>query len=297
MIGLPLARRASRLLPLARDEATLFLPWILALMVYVAATGGIALLVLQSTLHAAEGSLTATLTVQLPADASTLRLETIMAVLRRTKGVTSAHLFEPAETRRLLEPWFGPNVPLDELPVPRLIDVQIDPAAEPDLATLRRQLASVVPEARLDDHRALFGAIRSTGMWIDVVVAAAIVAALALIAAATMFAVRAVLRIEESEVEVVHLLGAPDVDLAGQLALRYLWLGLIGGAGGAAAALLTVAALTGSGAVLQLPAPSGASGIADWRFWAIAVGAAAVAGAIAMASARIAVLRWLARLP
>lgn len=296
MIGFPLAWGPARLLPLTRDEATLFLPWLLGLMVYVATLAGIALLVLHGALHTAERSLTTSLTVQLPADASTLRLETIMAVLRRTKGVTSTHLFEPAETKRLLEPWFGPNVPLEELPVPRLIDVQVGPGADLDLATLRRQIASVMPEARLDDHRALFGAMRSAAIWIDIVMAITIAVALALIAVATMFAVRAALRIEESEVEVVHLLGAPDVDLAGQLAMRYLRLGLIGGAGAAVAVLLTVAALGNSAAVLQLPAPSGTSGIADWRFWAIAVAAILVAGAIAMASARVTVLRWLARL-
>ena len=94
----------------------------------------------------------------------------------------------------------------------------------------------------------------------------------------------------------MHLLGAADADIAGQFAIRSLALGLTGGAIGAAAALLTVVALGGAGGVVQLPAPIGETGIADWRVWAVLIGGAAAAGLIAMASAQVAVLRWLARM-
>src|SRR5690349_3557026 len=103
MIGQRIARWA-RLLPPARDEAMRFLPWVVALMVYVATLSAIGLILLEGTLAAAERSLGVTLTLQVPADTSSLRLETIVAVLRRTKGVVSEHVFEPEETARLLAP-------------------------------------------------------------------------------------------------------------------------------------------------------------------------------------------------
>ena len=144
---------ARRNLPLGRDESARFLPWVVALMVYLAGLGGIGLIVLGGTLRAAQRSLGASLTLEVPADTSKARLATALATLRQTKGVVSAQVLAPAETARMLEPWLGPTVSLDELPVPRLIDLRIDPAAAPDLARLRQQLASVVPEARLDDQR------------------------------------------------------------------------------------------------------------------------------------------------
>ena len=287
---------ARRNLPLGRDESARFLPWVVALMVYLAGLGGIGLIVLGGTLRAAQRSLGASLTLEVPADTSKARLATALATLRQTKGVVSAQVLAPAETARMLEPWLGPTVSLDELPVPRLIDLRIDPAAAPDLARLRQQLASVVPEARLDDQRPWLAGVRAGARRIETIVAPAIAGALALIALSAVFAVRSALLAHRSAVELVHLLGAADADIAGQFAIRSLALGLTGGAIGAAAALLTVVALGGAGGVVQLPAPIGETGIADWRVWAVLIGGAAAAGLIAMASAQVAVLRWLARM-
>jgi len=284
-------------LPLGRDEAWRFLPWVFALMVFVAGLGGIGLIVLHGNLRAAESSLATTMTVQVPAEASTARLETVLALLRQTKGILSAQLLEPAETARLLEPWLGPKVPLDQLPVPRLIDLHIDPAGGLDLAALRHQLAAVLPDARLDDHRPWLGGIRSAAGWIQTILATAIAVALILIATSAVFAARAGLMVQQSAIEVLHLLGTPDADIARQFAIRYSQLGLLGGAIGAVIALLTILALGSAGALVQLPAPIAAEGIADWRFWGMLVGVVIIAGLIAMASAWVTVLRWLARMP
>lgn len=287
----------ARLLPPGSDRAIAFLPWVLALLVYVAALAGIGFIVLQGTLRAAERSLGTALTLQVPADASGSRLATIMAVLHRTKGIESAHLFEAAETQRLLEPWLGPAVPLDELPVPRLIDVRIDPAAPPQLATLRHEIESVLPQARLDDHRGGLDRARAAGRRVEALLAALIAAALVLIAVSAIFAVRTALLIRRTDIEVLHLLGASDAAIAGQFAARYLGLGLFGGALGAFAAILTIAVLGQGGGLVQLPATTAASGIADWRFWAVPLGAAIAAGLIAMASAQLTVRRRLVRMP
>lgn len=289
--------RAPHLLPPVRDQALGFLPWVLALMVYVAALAGVGLIVLHGTLRAAERSLGTALTLQVPADASGSRLATIMAVLRRTRGIESAHLFEAAETARLLEPWLGPAVPLDELPVPRLIDVHIDPAAPPDLATLRHEIESVLPQARLDDHRRGLHRASAAARRVEILLAAAIAAALLLIAASAIFAVRTALMIQRADIELLHLLGASDAAIAGRFAARYLGVGLLGGVVGALAAILTIAVFGRGGGVVQLPAPAAANGIADWRFWAALLAAAAAAGVIAMASAQLTVRRWLACMP
>jgi cell division transport system permease protein len=291
---------APGILPLRRDEALRFLPWLLALMVLVAVLGGIGLIALGGHLRAAARSLAMTMTLQVPAETSTARLDTVLALLRQTKGIVSAKPLEPAETARLLEPWLGPKVPLDQLPVPRLIDLRIDLAAGPDLATLRHQLSSVVPEARLDDHRSGFYDMRAAAGRIEIVLAAAIAVALGLIATSVVFSVRASLLVHRASVEVLHLLGAPDIDIARQFALRYLQLGLLGGAIGAIAALLAVLALGSAGTIPGLPAagePGAAVGIADWRVWGVLAGGLLMAGLIAVASAWVTVLRWLARMP
>lgn len=52
----------------------------------------------------------------------------------------------------LLEPWFGPDLPLDTLPIPRLIEV-IEEGEGYDADGLRARLAGEAPGgAVLDDH-------------------------------------------------------------------------------------------------------------------------------------------------
>lgn len=298
MIGYRLA--AQRRLALGTDPSGGLLALVVALLVYVAGLGGVGLLVLDDTLRASEQALAATLTLQVPAETSNARLETVLALLRQTPGIVSVRLLEPAETARLLEPWFG-SVPLDELPVPRLIDLRADPSAEPngttDLTALRRQLASVVPDSRLDDHRRWPQGMHPAMRRIEAVVAAGIAAALLLIAVSAAFATRSALIADRSVVELLHLLGAADAEIAGGLATRSLRLGVLGGAVGAVVALFTILALSDAVSIVQLPAPIAVNAAADWRVWGILTAIVPAAGLIAMASAWVAVRRRLAAMP
>jgi cell division transport system permease protein len=296
MIGyrFPGARRGLLLGP---DKGARFLPWVLALMVYVAGLGGAGLIVANDTLHDSGQALATTLTLQVPAETSKARIETVLALLRQTAGITSVHLLEPAETARLLEPWLGPAVPIDELPAPRLIDLRSDPGGGPDLAALRIQLATVVPEARLDDQPPWPKGMRGAAHRIEGILAAGIVVAVLLVAASAAFAVRAAFSADRSTAELLHVLGAADSAIARPLAIRALWLGLLGGVIGAVAVLLTIVVIGDAGSLLQLRTPSTAGGIADWRVWVVLIGAALAAGLIAMASTWAAIMRRLALMP
>jgi cell division transport system permease protein len=289
--------RARLGLPLGRDAAARFLPWLLGLMVYVAALSGVGLIVLHASLRGAQHALAATLTLEVPADASPARLRTAVAVLRQTRGIAAVRLLDEAETARLLKPWFGSAAALAHLPVPRLIDLEADPGRRLDLATLHKRLAWVVPGARLEDHRPLLQGMRAAALRVNGILAAIIAVALALIAASAAFAAGAGLRADRPEIELLLLLGAADRAIARQVALRWLRLGALGGLIGAVAALLTVRALGDVGAVVRLPAAVAATPFGDWRLWAVVGGSVPAAGLIAMAGARVAMLRRLARLP
>ena len=289
-------RAARRALPLGTDPSGRLLPWIFALLVYVAGLGAVGLIVLDDTLLAFEHDLATTMTLQVPAEASKARIETVLALLRQTPGIVSVHLLEPAETARLLEPWLGP-VPLDELPVPRLIDLRVDPTGAMDVAALQRQLASVAPGSRLDDHRRSAQGMHATVRRVERILAVFITIAALSIAGSAVFAVRGALIVDRSVCELLHVLGAADSDIARRFAVWVLRLAVLGGVAGAVAGLLTFLALSGAGAVVQLPAPLTSSAVADWRVWGVLAGTVPVAGLIAMASARAAVLRRLAGMP
>jgi cell division transport system permease protein len=289
-------RLATRRLPLGTDQTGRLLPWVVALLVYLAGLCGVGMIVVFDMLRASDHALAATMTLQIPAEASNARLETVLALLRKTPGIVSVHLLEPAETARLLEPWLG-SVPLDELPVPRLIDLRVDPNGGTDLGALRRQLDTVVPDARLDDHRLRSQEVQAAARRIAGVLAVGIGIALLLIAAAVAFVVHAALRVERSVTELLHVLGATDADIAGGFAVWATRLGLLAGALGAAAGLITISALGGAAAILQLAPPNAVNAAADWRVLAVFAGSAAAAALIAMASAWVAVRRRLAAMP
>ena len=284
---------ARRTLPLGRDESIAFLPWVLALMVYVAGLSGVGLAVLEDAVRASQESAAGRMTVQVPAEVSDARLQTVLAVLRQTPGVRSVELLNPAATARLLEPWLGSPLSLDELPVPRLIDID----GSVDLPTLRRQLTSIVPDARFEDHHASTGGPHRAALSVRAVLAALIAVPLVLIALSAVFATRTALAIRGPEVELFHLLGAADHDIARPFAVRAFRTGLFGGLLGAIAALLTAVGLGRGDALVDLPGPIGPAALADWRLWAILTGLVVSAGLVAMAAAQIVVLRRLAQRP
>ncbi len=159
-------------------------------------------------------------------------------IARSYPGVTDVRPFSKDESARLLEPWLGTGLALEDLPVPRLIVVKINSAATFDPVQLRRLLNAQVPSASLDDHRGWIDRMRAmTGA----AVAAGIVI-LSLVFAATIlsvtFATRGAMATNRPIVEVLHFIGAKPGFIVGQFQRHFLMLGLKGGAVGGGTAIL-----------------------------------------------------------
>jgi cell division transport system permease protein len=159
------------------------------------------------------------------------------AIARAAPGVAEVRPYSREETTRLLEPWLGSGVALEDLPVPRIIVVRIAAGAAPDLARLRQELGEQVAGASLDDHRGFVARMRAMS---DAVLAGGI-GVLLLVFAATvlsvMFATRAAIATNRPVIEVLHLIGARASFIAGHFQRHFLQLGLKGGLIGAGAAI------------------------------------------------------------
>jgi cell division transport system permease protein len=294
---LRLTRQFRLDLPFQEDASGRFLPWIIALMVYLAAMGGVGLIWLGDTLSQWNASLASALTLQVPADTSQPRIDMALGALKQTKGVVSARLLQPDETTKLLQPWLGNSVAIANLPLPHLIDVQIDPYATINYTTLRQQLDSIVPDAQLDNNRTWLGGVRAFALRIEGVITVGVIVVTALIVTIVVFTARIGLAMHRSVIELLHLLGAQDDYIARQFQVHALSLGLRGGVIGGVAAALTVVILGPAGHMLELPVPIATYGIFDWRVWLLLIVTGLAAGGVAMATARITVLRQLARMP
>jgi cell division transport system permease protein len=168
-----------------------------------------------------------------------------VTVARAASGVADVRPYSREDSARLLEPWIGTGLALEDLPVPRIIVVRLQSGAQPDRAALRAALAQQVAGATLDDH----------GGWVDrmrTMAGSAIaigIAMLALMLTATVlsvaFATRGAMAANRPIVEVLHFVGARDGYIARQFQRHFLALGLKGGAagGGAAIALFALAQL------------------------------------------------------
>ena len=64
-----------------------------------------------------------TIRISAPEGQLSAQTEAVLNILATTRGVASARALTDEEQQALLEPWFGPDVPVDALPIPQLIDV------------------------------------------------------------------------------------------------------------------------------------------------------------------------------
>lgn len=167
------------------------------------------------------------------------------SVARAFAGIVEVQSYSKEDSIKLLEPWLGSGLSLDELPVPRLIVVKIAPDATPDLAQLRRLLAEQVPGAMLDDHRGWIGRMRTmagTAVALGICILVLMFAATIL---SVTFATRGAMATNKAVIEVLHFVGAKNGFIARHFQHHFLILGLQGGAigGGAAIVLFALASV------------------------------------------------------
>jgi cell division transport system permease protein len=162
----------------------------------------------------------------------------VAEALRAQPGIVEVRPFTKEESAKLLEPWLGSGLSLDDLPVPRVIVARIAPGATLDLAGLRSRVSQAAPSASVDDHRAWIERMRSmTGA---IVFAGIGILALVIIATiiSVSFATRGAMAANRPIVEVLHFVGAGDRYIANRFLRHFLRLGLEGGLIGGVAAML-----------------------------------------------------------
>lgn len=193
---------------------------------------------------------TATVRLSAPEDQIELQVKAVLDLLATTPGIASARALTEDEQRALLEPWFGPDLPVDALPLPRLIEV-VEDGAGYDGVGLRQRLAAEAPGAVLDDHTrwrapmAVAAArLRLLGLLSIGLIGATMAAMITLAANASLAANAQVIR-------VLRLVGARDAYIARAFVRRF----TLRAAGGAA-----LGALAGLIGIFLLPSANDAGG-------------------------------------
>ncbi len=283
--------RASQLLPQARLAGPM--PWVIAIMIaltVIAASGGLAL---SNLAYAARAELAGGITVQIVEAGPVARdsqAQAAVAVLSNMEGVAHVRRVSEKELDQLVEPWLGETGSgNDAVPTPALIDAQLRGAVtDVRLEEIRAALASLAPAAQVDAQSSwlapVFDAIHS----LQFLALGLVVLLAGTSAAAVWLAARSALGGNRETIEIVHLLGGTDGQIA-RIFQRSVGIdALLGGIAGLALGVIAVLLLgqqfaeLGSGMVA-----GGGLGLSDW----LAIGAIPLAGVIiAMVTARLTVL-------
>ncbi|MCY1670919.1 cell division protein [Novosphingobium sp. SL115] len=212
------ASAESRLLPQGKLSGPM--PWVIAIMIGLTVLATASGLALRNTARAASADLAGGATVQIVHGAPRERdrqAQAALASLKQAPGVISARLVPQAELDALVEPWLGTNAgdDIDALPVPALIDVRLSGhTGKAELAALRARLKTPAPAARVDAQASwlapVFEAIGAL-QWL----AGGLIALLAFATvAAVLLASRNALGNHRTTIEIVHMLGGTDAQIA-----------------------------------------------------------------------------------
>src|ERR1700694_5660571 len=157
------ARNLSPIVPRASIAGRALVAVVAIMTVLASITTGTVVLVSRSAAEW-QSEVASEITIQVrPAAGRDLERDSaaVAEAMRAQAGILEGRAFTKGESAKLLEPWLGSGLSLDDLPVPRVIVARVQPGAALDLAALRAKVTQAAPSASVDDHRAWIERMRS----------------------------------------------------------------------------------------------------------------------------------------
>ena len=216
---------------------------VIGVISFLAALALSALLIINAAADSWMAGLRAELTVQVKGIDRTeidTGVEAALRILNDTDGVIEASVRGEAETAALLDPWLGKDNAAAFIAIPALIEIKVTPEARDNLDLLRTRLASAAPNATLDDHAGWHGRLSAAARSGQALALAVFVLVMGAACAISIFAARAGLAANHEIVSVLHLVGATDAFIAGEVQRRFFVLGLRGALTGLLAAVIAL---------------------------------------------------------
>jgi cell division transport system permease protein len=273
------------------------MPWVLAIMMFLtvlAAAAGLGLGNAAQSLDADIGNRITVQIVEANPDLRERQTRSALAALEKLPGVNSIRRIEDDEMAKLLEPWLGSGGLEADLPVPAIIDADLGEQAYGKLEAVRSAVIAAAPSARVDDNAQWLAPLAKLIAALKWLAAALVLLMVGATTATVVLAARAALDTHRSTIEVLHLMGSTDVQVARLFQRRIALDAMFGGAVGLAAAALVLLVIGNRiGALGSELLGSAGLPLASW----IMLAALPIAGVfLAMLVARFTILRALGRL-
>jgi len=240
-------------LPLSKDEGTNFLRLLIALMSFLAAVALTGNFALGSMTQRWSSGLENKVTIEIPAekDDGELRskdemnslLSQVEAVLKNESAVKAVDVLDDKDIQTLVEPWLGKDAPLQDIPLPGLISVELNSPTPDMMKKLEADIAVVSKDIVIDTHEAwlqsllrMISSLRFAALIVVLIIAGTTVTAIA-------GAIRSRIAVHKADVELLHLMGANDEYIIRQFQRHALMIALQGSLFGTIAAGLVLLAL------------------------------------------------------
>ena len=169
----------------------------------------------------------ATLRISAPIEQLDAQVSRAIEILETTPGIASARPLSSEEQSDLLTPWLGIDVPIETLPLPRLIEI-VQTADGFDPQGLRLRLTGELPGAVLDDHVRWRQPLVQAANWLSVLGAVAIGLIGLTSGAMIILATRAALSANAQVIAVLRLIGATDAYIEAAFVRRFAFRTFIG---------------------------------------------------------------------
>ena len=222
---------------LDESRRTRAMTWIMAIMLFLTVLAGALGLGMFAAAAQLDRQLAGRLTIQIVEPDAALRdgqAAAIRAAVTRLPGVQRVAEVDRQRLAELLKPWLGDTGLDPDLPMPAMIDVEVRGSTT---AAVERAAPQVAPNARIDRHAQWLSPVRgfmTTMSWLAVGLMLLIASATA---AVVLLAARSGLDTHRDTIDVLHMLGSTDVQIARLFQRRIAFDTLLGGLLGTVAAL------------------------------------------------------------
>lgn len=224
-------------------------PWVIAIMSFscliIAATG----LALANTAGSLSRAIENRYSVEVPNGGQ--NLDALVASLKTAPGVTSVEPVSTSEMRSTLRRWLGPEADSADLPIPALVNFDTRPGVE--VGSIQQRIATIVPNAQISAHRERVAPLLRSMRALQWLAFGLVMLLSAAAAAAVVLAARGALDTHRFTIEVMHGIGATDLQLTHLFQRKIAIDALVGSlAGAAAGAIVILLLMSGASFVVEL---------------------------------------------
>ncbi|MBR1825283.1 MAG: hypothetical protein IJ770_01700 [Alphaproteobacteria bacterium] len=153
----------------------------------------------------------------------------VLQYMENVSGVKSVHVLDDKSIEKLMTPWLGNKIDVGTLPIPKLLDVQLDTDEALNYDEITQGLHKLTPNASIDNHRLWLNRLLKFAGSLNTLALAVLIMVIAICAFSIYYSARTSLNININSIEILHIIGAQDDYIARQYARSYGKIGFFAG--------------------------------------------------------------------